>query len=331
MALELIDDKPQMVCADNNVANNSKSNVGSLVCCNVSSNIVGSPSNDQQLKLRIAKQFSRAAKRYDSAAQIQIEIASEALRLFKDQAYGTNKCRLLDRSPKFILDIGCGTGRVTRQLAAMYVNQQQHTLAMDLALGMLQYAEQTTTKQAVEQQANHLPNIHWLQGDAEHIPMGDNTVGGVFSSMALQWCKNSTQVCHEINRVLAPNAQGILAIMCAGSMHELDACWQHIDSARQINHFDSADKWLNAAQKAGLQVEMQQKNFVTWHANVKALLGSMKQIGANVVTSNAQQKAISRRTFQQLEQYYQHEFGNIQGLPLTYSVCFLQIRKNANE
>nr|WP_240920015.1 methyltransferase domain-containing protein [Paraglaciecola sp. 20A4] len=283
-----------------------------------------------QLKRRIASQFSRAAKRYDCAAQVQIDIARDALRLFKQQAYGLKEGGSAEKSSKYILDIGCGTGRVTRQLAALNINSHQHIMAMDLAFGMLQYAQQTTTNKAAEQQAGKVQSIQWIQGDAEHIPIGDNTAGGVFSSMALQWCNNSALVCREINRVLAPNAQGVLAIMCTGSMHELDACWQHIDSERQINHFDSAENWFNAAKAAGLQVEMLQKNFITWHANVRELLGSMKQIGANVVTSNTRQKTIGRQTLQYLEQYYQREFGNTQGLPLTYSVCFLKLRKNAN-
>ena len=115
--------------------------------------------------------------------------------------------------------------------------------------------------------------------------------------------------------------------MCAGSMHELDTCWQHIDHTRQINHFASAHDWASSAEKVGLQVQMQQKNYVTWHADVRTLLGSMKQIGANVVTGNGQKKTISRPTLHTLEQYYQEQFGSHQGLPLTYSVCFLQITK----
>ncbi|WP_339901142.1 methyltransferase domain-containing protein [Paraglaciecola polaris] len=285
-------------------------------------NPVNSVTLERRLKSRIAMQFSRAATRYDNAAQVQIDIADDAVVLFTEHTKND-----LKKLPRRVLDIGCGTGRVTRQLAATGVNKAQNILAMDLAFGMLQHAEQAWEQPISGQSAPQLSTICWLQGDAEHIPLGDNTLEGVFSSMALQWCKDRTQVCHEINRVLVSGARGVLAIMCAGSMHELDTCWQHIDHTRQINHFASAHDWASSAEKVGLQVQMQQKNYVTWHADVRTLLGSMKQIGANVVTGNGQKKTISRPTLHTLEQYYQEQFGSHQGLPLTYSVCFLQITK----
>lgn len=272
--------------------------------------------HEQQLKSRIAKQFSRAAMRYDAAAQVQIDIANDALGLFVEICHNNNLTL-----PKRIIDIGCGTGRVTRELASVNTQHTSHILAMDLALGMLKHAKE----QSVDATLNH--NISWLQGDAEHLPLGDSAAGGVFSSMALQWCKNSTQVCTEINRVLAPGASGVLAIMCEGSMHELDKCWQHVDSHRKINQFASADTWSSAAKAAGLQVTMQQKRYVTWHKDVRELLGSIKSIGANVVTSNTQQKAIRRDTLHALDLFYQSAFGRNQGLPLTYNVCFLTLVK----
>ncbi|ABG41071.1 Methyltransferase type 11 [Paraglaciecola sp. T6c] len=283
----------------------------------VENNIVNTNINhEQQLKSRIAKQFSRAATRYDAAAQVQIDIADDALKLFFERC--DEHSQIL---PKRIIDIGCGTGRVTRELARLNTQHTSHIFAMDLALGMLKHAREQTVEDAPN------TNISWLQGDAEHLPLGDSAASGVFSSMALQWCKNSTQVCTEINRVLAPGASGVLAIMCQGSMHELDTCWQHVDSQRKINQFASAETWSSAAKAAGLQVTAQQKSYVTWHKDVRELLGSIKNIGANVVTSNTRQKAISRNTLHALELYYQSTFGRNQGLPLTYNVCFLSLVK----
>ncbi|QHJ09824.1 Malonyl-[acyl-carrier protein] O-methyltransferase [Paraglaciecola mesophila] len=276
-------------------------------------------SSEQQLKSRIAKQFSRAATRYDSAAQVQIDIANDALAMLVNKDYHS-----VAKRPEQILDIGCGTGRVTRQLANMNTLQTPHILAMDIAFGMLEHAK----KQVVN--TTKFNNISWLQGDAEHLPLSNNKAGAVFSSMALQWCKNSRQVCSEIYRVLAPGAGGVLAIMCKGSMYELDTCWQQVDSTRKINQFTSAETWASDAKAAGLQVKVQQRNYVTLHADVRALLGSLKQIGANVITSNKQQKAISRHILHALGECYQQAFGSAEGLPLTYSVCFLTLSKPIN-
>ena len=81
----------------------------------VKSNIANMNINhEQQLKSRIAKQFSRAATRYDAAAQVQIDIANDALGLFVEICHNNNLTL-----PKRIIDIGCGTGRVTRELASV--------------------------------------------------------------------------------------------------------------------------------------------------------------------------------------------------------------------
>lgn len=276
-------------------------------------------SSEQQLKSRIAKQFSRAATRYDAAAQVQIDIANDALAMFASKGYQSAA-----QLPEHMLDIGCGTGRVTRQLANINNLKTPYILAMDIAFGMLEHAKKQTIT------ATKLSNISWLQGDAEHLPLSNNTAGAVFSSMALQWCKNSRQVCSEIHRVLAPGAGGVLAIMCNGSMYELETCWQQVDSTRNINQFISAETWASDAKAAGLQVKAQHRNYVTRHSDVRALLGSIKQIGANVITSNNQQKAISRHILHSLEQCYQQTFGCAEGLPLTYSVCFLTLSKPIN-
>ncbi|MGS0466747.1 methyltransferase domain-containing protein [Cobetia marina] len=35
---------------------------------------------------------------------------------------------------------------------------------------------------------NAQPPIHWLRGDAERLPVADNSLDLVFSSLAVQWC-----------------------------------------------------------------------------------------------------------------------------------------------
>ncbi|MGS2721227.1 malonyl-ACP O-methyltransferase BioC [Paraglaciecola aestuariivivens] len=260
-------------------------------------------------KHRIARQFSRAANTYDSAAEVQLDIAQDAMSLLPKQA---NR----------VLDIGCGTGRISQKLAAKY----QQVWAMDLAFGMLSYAKQ---------QALMLnPNIVWMQGDAEHLPIADQSVDLVFSSMALQWCNQQNQVMQEVKRVLSKEGQAVLAIMCDGSFTELNQSWQQIDSQRHTNLFASAGAWLQAAQSQGLQVQMQQSSYMTWHSGVRPLLSSIKSIGANVLIGAEagqepqQNKSLTRLNLQQLENHYQQHFAQGAQLPLTYQVCFLVCQHN---
>jgi malonyl-CoA O-methyltransferase len=259
--------------------------------------------DEQQLKARIARQFSRAADHYDQGAKVQADIAFDAV-------------AMLDQSYQRLLDIGCGTGRSSYQLQ----NRCTQLLAMDLAQGMLVHARSQAMLRGQSP-------IHWVGGDAERLPFATGSINGVYSSMVLQWCENIAVICSEIYRVLHSNGHGVLAVMCQGSMHELQASWQGIDSQRHVNRFHSGEHWQQGALAAGFKVKYLQKSYTTWHDNVRQLLGSIKQIGANVVTSTGNHAPINRQTFIELEAQYQGKYAVNGRLPLTYQVCFLQLRK----
>lgn len=262
-------------------------------------------------KTRIAKQFSRAAGTYNAAADVQLDIAFDAMAYLPSHANNG-------------LDIGCGTGRISQQL----VNRCNKLIAMDLAFGMLSYAQQNSLDDNLA--------INWLQGDADELPVADASLDMVFSSMALQWSDNPQRVMSEIARVMTFGANAVLAIMCDGSFSQLNDSWQSIDSQRHVNVFASAKTWHDAAKATGLKVTVHQQQYVTWHKDIRQLLSSIKSIGANVLltrqSSPEQSKpnsnnVINRHTLQHLQRYYQQKHSDNMQLPLTYQVCFLLCSK----
>ena len=260
-------------------------------------------------KTRIAQQFSRAANTYNSAADVQLDIAFDAL-------------TYVPAHYKSGLDIGCGTGRISQQLVAI----GDKLVAIDLAFGMLAYAKQ-------EGFAGD-ESICWVQGDADCLPMADASVDMVFSSMVLQWSNNQQKVMSEIARVMAFESNALLAIMCEGSFNQLNHSWHSIDSQRHVNNFSSAQTWYDAAKSVGLQVTMHEKQYVTWHKNVRQLLSSIKSIGANVLLTTQDiteqpkcKNTFNRHTLQHLETFYQQKYAKNVQLPLTYQVCFLVCSK----
>lgn len=261
----------------------------------------------KQTKKRIAKQFSRAAMQYDGIANVQLEIALEAK-------------FMLPNNSEVLLDVGCGTGRVTQQLSEL----SQQTLAMDLALGMLQHASDTHSKKG-------LKPITWLQGDAEHLPIKTNVIDTLFSSMALQWCPHPELVMTEIRRVLVPQGQAVLAIMTAGSFSELDQSWRCIDGHRHVNEFYDSQTWEQAAKQCGLQVELTKQCYQTWHPNIRHLLTSIKGVGANILLDHdvptSKSAPINRQQLRTLENFYFTHFGVEQHIPLSYQVTFLRCVK----
>jgi malonyl-CoA O-methyltransferase len=262
---------------------------------------------EKQNKERIAKQFSIAATHYDNLAKVQLDIALDAKAMLSMQS----QC---------LLDIGCGTGRVTQQLST----HSKQVLAMDLAFGMLQHASCHYSKSAKNP-------ILWIQGDAEHLPLKNDSVDSVFSSMALQWCSEPERVMSELHRILIPKGQIVLAIMTAGSFNELKKSWACIDNYRHVNQFFSSQTWLKAAIKSGLQVEIKDQCYQTWHPNIRHLLTSVKGIGANTLLNKANESvstaSLSRHQLSKIEQFYFSQFGVDQQIPLSYQIAFLQCVK----
>lgn len=266
----------------------------------------------QSIKQRIAAKFSRAASQYDHFAKIQSEIARDAMDFLPPQC-GTT------------VDIGCGTGRVTRHLRA----KSACVIAIDLAFGMLQHAQQQTKETSAQ-------DILWLQGDADHLPLRQGSVNTVFSSMVLQWCHEPAHIMREINRVLQPKGQVVLAIMCQDSFKELNQAWLQVDSQHHINQFHAANSWRQAGQQQGLKVELHEKRYQSLHPNIRDLFATIKKIGANVLLSSSTTSlqsaptnlSLNRQRLDAIEQFYFDHYAEDRHIPLSYEIAFLHCIKS---
>jgi malonyl-CoA O-methyltransferase len=254
------------------------------------------------LKDRIAQQFSRAASAYDKVADVQYDIAQETLKLVNQPA-------------KRMLDIGCGTGRISQQL----LGYSEHVLGVDLSSGMIQFAEATYPSS----------RLSWLNADVESMPLDSNAFDGVFSSMALQWCKPLDKALKEIYRVLKPQSEAIISLMCDGSFIELDAAWKALDRSKHTNDFLTHQVITNSAKDAGFDVVERKQHFTTYHSTILQLLNSIKAIGANTLTTKQgiENKPLSKASLVQLEEAYRECYEVNGKLLLTYQVSFLKMKK----
>jgi ubiquinone/menaquinone biosynthesis C-methylase UbiE len=137
------------------------------------------PDLEPQVSREQAKSFDRAAEEYERGRP---GWPPEVLELLPVAAEAT------------VLDIGAGTGKLTRVLAARY--------ARVIAL------EPLTEMRSIL--AQRVPAAEPLPGVAEAIPLGDEAVDAVFTGQAFHWFANDVAVA-EIARVLRPG--GALARM----------------------------------------------------------------------------------------------------------------------
>ncbi|MDJ0846489.1 class I SAM-dependent methyltransferase [Crocosphaera sp.] len=98
--------------------------------------------------------------------------------------------------PAYVLDLGCGTGRLLNRLAANFPDLQG--IGVDLSPRMLKEARETN---------QHHPRLIFTRGNAESLPCADNEFDAVFNTISFLHYPNPQQVFKEVSRVLKPQGR----------------------------------------------------------------------------------------------------------------------------
>ena len=106
---------------------------------------------------------------------------------------------LRGRSPRRLLDVGCGTGILTARLAGEL--KAELVAGCDFSFGML------------EQARHRAPQVAWAQGDALRLPVRDSAVDAVVSTEAFHWFPDHDAALAEMARVLRPGGQALVALV----------------------------------------------------------------------------------------------------------------------
>ena len=109
--------------------------------------------------------------------------------------------RLRSRSVSSVLEIGAGTGVVTRALASR-LPASVSIVATDLNQAMLDHAAGVGTSRPVE----------WRQADAMHLPFPDGTVDAVVCQFAVMFFPDKSKAFSEARRVLRPGGVFIFSV-----------------------------------------------------------------------------------------------------------------------
>jgi malonyl-CoA O-methyltransferase len=269
------------------------------------------------IKKRIAKRFGDAARAYDKGAQVQKSIADYLLQwsslfLIEEIESAKHSVEEYNEAEGVCLDIGCGTGYLGKQVSHRF----HQWLNVDLAKGMLRAAREQAKAVTTQHKA-------FIVGDAEHLPLADNTLNTVLSSMALQWCSSPQVVIDELHRVLMHNGTAVLAIMVSPSFHSLSQAWQSQNMPSRINTFATADDWLDAVNSLQWQVRTHRACFHSEHESVSAMLKSIKTVGASERVDQKQQSTFSKTELQSLSTYFQGQSRHT----LEYEVLFIECKK----
>lgn len=209
----------------------------------------------------IARDFGAACRTYNPAARLQRYMGEVML----DQIV---PLPARAERPTVALDLGCGTGWFTGDLAAR--SRATHTLGADLAPGMLHFARSASSRE-----------LTWLAADAEALPLADNSVDLIFSNLMIQWAESPARVLAQCRRVLRPGGQLVISTLLDGTLAELKDAWRQADPGHQhVNRFDAAEHYHQWAAAELPEATLSRETVRLGYPSPIALLTELKAIGA---------------------------------------------------
>ena len=261
-------------------------------------------------KARVRASFNRAANTYDAAAVLQKLVREEML----------SRLDLVKIKPEAIMDAGCGTGHGSFALQKRFKNA--HVISLDIALGMLQQTKlQRPWLQSWLQKILH--QQHLLCADIECLPIASNSMGMVWSNLALQWCNDLDAAFSEMARVLQPEGLIMFSTFGPDTLKELRAASKetngsHTHVSRFIDMHDIGDALIRAGFSApALDVE----HYTLTYDDVKSVMTDLKNIGAHNATFGRARGLQGKGFLQNLTQNYE-QFRSEGKLPATFEVIY---------
>jgi ubiquinone/menaquinone biosynthesis C-methylase UbiE len=148
---------------------------------------------------------------------------------------------LPEQRPLPILDLGSGTGRLTPGLA-------------DAFGGPAYGVEPSDRMREIAQQTAAHPEVTYLPGSAEEIPLPEASVDGVLMFLSFHHFQDQPKALQEVRRVLKPGGVAFLRSQFADLMPDL-FWYDYFPSAREVDAgmYLSLDETKSLTEAAGLQ------------------------------------------------------------------------------
>jgi ubiquinone/menaquinone biosynthesis C-methylase UbiE len=130
-----------------------------------------------------------------------------------------------------ILDVGCGTG-INLLEAARVLGPCKRLQGVDLAPGMVEEARRKASAMSVP--------ATFVVGDAEHLPVEDESVDLVICNSVYHWFPDRGRAISELARVLRPGGQVLVNCVAAPGFQE----WIQVVDDVWLRLFGQARAWL---------------------------------------------------------------------------------------
>jgi malonyl-CoA O-methyltransferase len=255
-------------------------------------------------KQSIQRNFARRGATYDHHTRVQQWMAAELLQ----------GCRETVQRARRILEIGCGTGYLTKLLRQ--ANAEANLVALDLEISLLQRARTRLGRAA---------GVHFVAADGEAFAGGSYDL--IVSNSVFQWFTRPGETLREYYRMLRPGGCLAFAFLGPATFQELAASFQTAAGNLLLAEspevvavsFSGAEKWQRFLALAGFQeIVLQREVRTETHPTVQDFLHALQATGA----TNPAPRPLSPRLYRHMAAIYNEAYGLDGAIPVTYEIIW---------
>ncbi|MFC3772794.1 methyltransferase [Paenibacillus sp. GCM10012303] len=283
-------------------------------------------------KSLVRRHFDRHASEYERYADVQKEMAEDLIAHAMERL-GARGAERVER----ILEIGCGTGRLTAMLVSAFPNAT--IAAVDLSPNMVEAARHNLRRT----RPDRADRVCWIEGDAEKLladgselrcsveAAGWDSVSGddrrpddpmplppfdlIISNAAFQWFNKPAETVAACIDLLGADG-GVLAFSTfgPGTFHQLHASFaeaeRQLDAAPSPHgqRFLGQDEWRACAEGEAGEFRWSGAVRTFVYADVRTFLHQVKRVGAGNAVTGSRSGVGGRKLLETMERIYTESF-----------------------
>lgn len=262
-------------------------------------------------KTLLQKRFNGAAVSYDQYASVQKKMAQQLLSIMKKHYHKMSSIR--------ILELGCGTGYLTEQLAVSFPNAE--IIAIDFAESMI----------AVAKTRNHVESVTFRCEDIEHLTLSES-FDVIISNATFQWLNDLQTTVKSLYRYLFEGGLLLFSTFGDQTFQELHTAFQNAKEEKNIQssssvgqRFVTREQLKDVCESITGDVHVSETCYIEKFATVREFLQSIRKVGAT--NSNAESYCQSPSIFRTMLRIYERDFTEEGQIVTTYHALFAYIEK----
>ena len=263
---------------------------------------------------KIRQAFSDAALHYDVLTSLQKEIGRDLLARLRSIENGL----FIDEGEKQIniLDVGMGTGWLTKRLKNFFVDAQVYGL--DFAPGMIDVAKPRPE------------GIKIVEANACELPFEKEYFDLVVSNLAYQWIGNLPRAFEEVFRTLKPKGYFYFTLFGGATCQELfdsleKTSEKSFSQGLPIDRLATLEAVREALKESGFQnPRLQQERIKVRFPDMLSLVKWLKDTGANALD---REFFIGKEWLTRANDHYNQTFCDHLGVFSTFEVIWVEASK----